>query len=274
MSEPTLNGQRAQLPYHHGVRIACFTRRRLELLERAGVAWLRQIERSVIGRPCTSPGGVPAPNPPTGVSPVTSPGRCGVFRSVTAASSGAARPCGGQQPHPCSRPRRPAWIQVLPRLGAGHDEDPESVATRADLPRSPRQNGCHRPLRRQRPQARRNHGGSCRTRALSVEGLLFVNRADWAHCFDAVASVPRSEAVRSDLLVGACKSCGAQCETWGALCLPTSRAAFQVINFLMFLYGSHLALTGHEPRGGGDSHEDLASDRFLRMCGQGRGDGG
>jgi hypothetical protein len=39
------------------------------LLERAGVAWLRQIERSVIGRPCTSPGGVTAPNPPTGVSP-------------------------------------------------------------------------------------------------------------------------------------------------------------------------------------------------------------
>jgi hypothetical protein len=178
------------------------------------------IAASVIGRPCTSPGGVPAPNPPTGVSPVTSPGRCGVFRSVTAASSGAARPCGGQQPHPCSRPRRPAWIQVLPRLGAGHDEDPESVATRADLPRSPRQNGCHRPLRRQRPQASRNHGGSCRTRALSVEGLLFVNRADWAHCFDAVASVTRSEAVRSDLLVGACKSCGASAKLGGVLCLP------------------------------------------------------
>jgi hypothetical protein len=78
-----------------------------------------------------------------------------------------------------------------------------------------------------------------------------VNRADWAHCFDAVASVTRSEAVRSDLLVGACKSCGASAKLGGSYASPTSRAAFQVINFLMFvinflmfLYGSHLALDG------------------------------
>jgi Family of unknown function (DUF6335) len=91
--------------------------------------------------------------------------------------------------------------------------------------RSPRQNGCHRPLRRQRPQASRNHGGSCRARALSVEGMLFVNRAGWAHCFDAVASVTGSE--RGPLRSGRVKA-AAPVRTWGVPCLKGCLASDQL----------------------------------------------
>jgi hypothetical protein len=66
--------------------------------------------------------------------------------------------------------------------------------------------------------------------------MLFVNRAGWAHCFDAVASVTGSE--RGPLRSGRVKA-AAPVRTWGS---HASRAALQVINFLMFLYGSHLAL--------------------------------
>jgi ATP-dependent DNA ligase len=43
IAEPKLDGQRAQLQIHGGRAVACFSRRGLDLLEQAGMAWLREI---------------------------------------------------------------------------------------------------------------------------------------------------------------------------------------------------------------------------------------
>jgi ATP-dependent DNA ligase len=43
IAEPKLDGQRAQLQIHGGRAVACFSRRGLDLLEHAGMAWLREI---------------------------------------------------------------------------------------------------------------------------------------------------------------------------------------------------------------------------------------
>jgi ATP-dependent DNA ligase len=43
IAEPKLDGQRAQLHVHHGRVVACYSRRSLDLLEHAGMAWLKEI---------------------------------------------------------------------------------------------------------------------------------------------------------------------------------------------------------------------------------------
>jgi ATP-dependent DNA ligase len=43
IAEPKLDGQRAQLHIHQGRAIACYSRRSLDLLEHAGMAWLKEI---------------------------------------------------------------------------------------------------------------------------------------------------------------------------------------------------------------------------------------
>jgi len=61
IAEPKLDGQRAQLHVHGERAVACYSRRGLDLLEHAGMAWLRQIAwpfRSAIfdGEACAGDG--------------------------------------------------------------------------------------------------------------------------------------------------------------------------------------------------------------------------
>ena len=44
IAEPKLDGQRAQLHVHRGTAVACYSRRGLDLLEHAGMAWLKVIK--------------------------------------------------------------------------------------------------------------------------------------------------------------------------------------------------------------------------------------
>jgi ATP-dependent DNA ligase len=44
IAEPKLDGQRAQLQVHEGRAITCYSRRGLDLMEHAGMAWLKEIE--------------------------------------------------------------------------------------------------------------------------------------------------------------------------------------------------------------------------------------
>jgi ATP-dependent DNA ligase len=44
IAEPKLDGQRAQLHVHDGRAVACYSRRGLDLLEHAGMAWLTEIK--------------------------------------------------------------------------------------------------------------------------------------------------------------------------------------------------------------------------------------
>jgi len=44
IAEPKLDGQRTQLHVHGRRAVACFSRRRLDLLEHAGMAWLRNLK--------------------------------------------------------------------------------------------------------------------------------------------------------------------------------------------------------------------------------------
>ena len=43
IAEPKLDGQRAQLHIHQGRTVACYSRRGLDLLRHAGMAWLREL---------------------------------------------------------------------------------------------------------------------------------------------------------------------------------------------------------------------------------------
>src|SRR5262245_10106022 len=43
VAEPKLDGQRAQLHIHQGRTVACYSRRGLDLLRHAGMAWLREM---------------------------------------------------------------------------------------------------------------------------------------------------------------------------------------------------------------------------------------
>ena len=61
IAEPKLDGRRAQLHVHEGRAVACYSRRGLDLLEHAGMAWLKQIEwpfRSAVfdGEACAGDG--------------------------------------------------------------------------------------------------------------------------------------------------------------------------------------------------------------------------
>ena len=101
--------QRAQLPYHHGVQSQVSAGADWSSL--SAPAWLGSARLNGPSSAAHVRHRAASQRPTRRLEfPRDVPWSMGVFRSVTAASSGAIRPCGGQEPHPCPRPRRPAWI--------------------------------------------------------------------------------------------------------------------------------------------------------------------